>query len=183
MRYFVHQNSDSFTNPATIVPIGSLNRALIKNLAKVLDERFKIKFFIKKPLEIPKDAFNPHRGQFNPTKIFNILKIYEGNKILGIIDQDLYAQGLNFIFGQAESPGRCALISVTRLKQEFYGLPKDNSVFFKRIIKEAIHELGHTYELKHCSNKNCVMYFSNSIIDTDKKSSFFCKICREKLGL
>jgi len=181
MRYFVHQNPDSFKNPAIIVPIGSLDKALIKNLAKVLEERFKIRFFIKDPLEVPKEAFNPQRGQFNPTIIFNILKIYEGNKILGIIDQDLYTQGLNFIFGQAESPGRCALISLTRLRQEFYGLSKDEMIFFNRIMKEAIHELGHTYGLKHCLNKNCVMFFSNSIIDTDKKSSSFCKMCQEKL--
>lgn len=183
MRYFDYQNPDPFTNPAFIVPIGSLDKSLIKNLAKVLDERFKIKFFVKEPLEIPKDAFNPRRGQFDPNKIFKILKRYEGKKMLGIIDKDLYARGLNFIFGQAESPGGCALISIKRLRQEFYGLPRDDNIFFKRIIKESIHELGHTFGLKHCSNRDCVMYFSNSIIDTDKKSSFFCKICREKLGL
>jgi len=69
MRYFVHQNSDSFTNPAIIVPIGSLNKALIKNLSKVLNERFKIKFFIKKPLEIPKDAFG-----LNPSNWTHLVK-------------------------------------------------------------------------------------------------------------
>ncbi|MHC2995733.1 MAG: archaemetzincin family Zn-dependent metalloprotease [Candidatus Atribacteria bacterium] len=184
MKYFGCQTHDSFTSrSAFIVPIGSLDRSLLKNLVKVLDERFKIRFYIKEPLEIPKDAFNPRRGQFDPNKIFKILKRYEGKKVLGIIDQDLYAQGLNFIFGQAEPLGRCALVSITRLRQEFYGLPKDEMIFFNRIIKEAIHELGHTYGITHCSNKDCVMFFSNSIIDTDRKNSFFCKMCQEKLGL
>ena len=174
---------DSFKNSAFIIPFGQLDETLLKNLAKVLDERFKISFFIKDPLEIPKDAFNPRRGQFDSNKIFNKLKKYEGKRVLGIIDKDLYVQGLNFVFGQAELPGRCALISITRLRQEFYGLPKDEMISFNRMTKEAIHELGHTYGLKHCSNKDCVMYFSNSIIDTDKKSSFFCKNCQEKLVL
>ena len=172
---------DSFKNSAFIIPFGQLDETLLKNLTKILDEIFKIRFYVKEPLEIPKDAFNPKRGQFDPNKIFKILKRYEGKKVLGIIDEDLYAQGLNFIFGQAEAFGRCALISITRLRQEFYGLPKDNMIFFNRIMKEAIHELGHTYGLKHCSNKDCVMFFSNSIIDTDKKSPFFCKVCQEKL--
>lgn len=184
MNYFGYQTPDSFTTySAFIVPIGSLDKSLLRNLAKVLDERFKIRFIIKDYLEIPKDAFNPKRGQFDSNKIFNKLKKYEGKRVIGIIDKDLYVQGLNFVFGQAELLGRCALISITRLRQEFYGLPKDDIIFFKRVIKEAIHELGHTYGLKHCSNENCVMFFSNSIIDTDKKSSFFCKNCQEKLVL
>lgn len=183
MRYLNYHNPNSFINHAFIVPLGQVDETLLKNLAKILDERFKIRFYIKEPIEIPIDTFNSRRGQFYSNKIFNKLKKYEGKRVLGIIDQDLYAQGLNFIFGQAELPGRCALISITRLRQEFYGLPKDDMIFFNRIIKEVIHEMGHTYGIKHCSNKDCVMFFSNSIIDTDKKSSFFCKMCRKKLGL
>ena len=184
MKYYAYQTIDSFNaDSALIVPIGSLDKSLLKNLAKALEERFKIRFFIRGPLEIPKEAFNPKRSQFEPTNIFNILKRYKEKKVLGVIDKDLYTQGLNFIFGQAELPGSCALISITRLRQEFYGLPKDEKIFFKRAIKEAIHELGHTYGIKHCSNKDCVMFFSNSIIDTDKKSLFFCKVCQEKLKI
>ena len=183
MRYLNYHNPNSFIDPAFIVPLGQVDETLLKNLAKVLNERFKIRFYIKEPIEIPIDTFNPRRGQFYSNKIFNKLKKYEGKRVLGIIDKDLYVQGLNFVFGQAELPGRCALISITRLRQEFYGLSKDDRILFKRMIKEAIHEVGHTYGLKHCSNKDCVMYFSNSIIDTDKKSSFFCKNCQEKLVL
>ena len=99
MQYLNHHNPNSFINHAFIVPLIQVDETLLKNLAKVLDERFKIRFLIKGPFEIPQDAFNPKRGQFDSTKIFKRLKSYKGKKVLGTIDQDLYAQGLNFIFG------------------------------------------------------------------------------------
>lgn len=99
MQYLNHHNPNSFINHTFIVPIGQVDETLLKNLAKVLDERFKIRFLIKEPFEILQDAFNPKRGQFDSTKIFKRLKSYKGKKVLGTIDQDLYAQELNFIFG------------------------------------------------------------------------------------
>ena len=103
------------------------------------------------------------------------------NQMLGIADVDLYVPGLNFVFGQAEPPGKAALISLRGLRQEFYGLPPDKELFAKRAIKEAVHELGHTYSLGHCRDARCVMYFSNSLWDTDRKLALLCDDCRNKL--
>ena len=46
-----------------------------------------------------------------------------------------------------------------------------------RTQKEAVHELGHTFNLQHCHRTFCVMHFSNSIFDTDKKESLLCDQC------
>jgi len=97
-------------------------------------------------------------------------------KILGIVDHDLYVPELNFVFGEA-SP-RVADISLTRLRQDFYNLSQDQSLFYKRALTEAVHELGHTYGLGHCEDPRCVMFFSNSLIDTDRKGSEFCPKCK-----
>ena len=105
----------------------------------------------------------------------------KGEKVLGIVDIDLYAPGLNFIFGQADMTSGVALISLCRLRQEFYGLPSDDVLFLDRAAKEAIHELGHTFGLEHCKNARCVMHFSNSLADTDLKQAIFCSKCRPKL--
>src|ERR687898_582901 len=68
-----------------------------------------------------------------------------------------------------------------RLKPEFYDLAPNDLVFYDRVTKEAVHELGHSFGLFHCNNKRCVMHFSNSLYDTDFKNRIFCKNCKNKL--
>jgi len=102
--------------------------------------------------------------------------------ILGVTGVDLTAPGLNFVFGLADPPSRCAVISLARLYPEFYGQPRDPRRFKARAVKEAVHELGHLLGLGHCPDPACVMSFSNSLADTDQKGPGFCGACREKLG-
>jgi archaemetzincin len=97
------------------------------------------------------------------------------------VDVDLYSPGLNYIFGVAEPSLGMAIISLYRLKPERYGLPHNERLLQERAIKEAIHELGHTYYLSHCPDPRCVMHFSNTLVDTDKKDACFCSRCRQRL--
>ena len=101
--------------------------------------------------------------------------------ILGVTGVDLTAPGLNYVFGLADPPSRCAVISLARLYPEFYGQPRDPRLFKERAVKEAVHELGHLLGLGHCPDPACVMAFSNSLADTDRKGPGFCKPCRERL--
>jgi archaemetzincin len=103
-------------------------------------------------------------------------------RVLGVVDVDIFAPGLNFVFGEADIARRRAVISLKRLRKEFYGLPKNEDLFQERVLKEAVHELGHTYGFKHCSNPNCVMRFSNSLYDTDFKDWNFCPACKIRLN-
>ena len=102
--------------------------------------------------------------------------------ILGVTGVDLTAPGLNFVFGLADPGGRAAVISLARLYPEFYGQPRDPRLFKARAVTEAVHELGHLIGLGHCPDPACVMSFSNSLADTDRKGPGFCHLCREKLG-
>jgi len=105
-----------------------------------------------------------------------------GAKHLAVFDVDLYAGRLNFIFGIAQIGGSFAIISLHRLGYApGLGREERDRLLFERALKEAIHELGHTFGMGHCSNKRCVMSFSNSIDEVDKKSADFCEVHRKHL--
>ena len=129
-------------------------------------------------------AYNDERKQYLASRLLSTLRSFSmesGDRCLGIVDVDLYAAGLNFIFGEADVNSGVAIISLYRLRQERYGLPQDERLFHDRAIKEAVHELGHTYYLSHCPDVKCVMHFSNCLADTDIKGTGFCPKCQQKL--
>ncbi|MCL5877755.1 MAG: archaemetzincin family Zn-dependent metalloprotease [Candidatus Bathyarchaeota archaeon] len=133
-------------------------------------------------LAVPQQAFNKERNQYNSTQILNHIQTFAHNhgefqRVLGIADVDVYASGLNYVFGEAYISGRVGLISLWRLRPEFYGEEPDSGALKLRILKEAVHELGHTLGLQHCTHSYCVMHFSNSIFEVDKKQSLFCDQC------
>lgn len=132
-------------------------------------------------LSIPEGAYREKRRQYLAAPFIKTLADLPGSgylRLLGITDRDLFTQGLNFIFGQAIIGGRECLISLARLRPSFYGQPDHPVLFRERVVKEAVHELGHTFGLSHCADPLCVMMFSNSLSDTDRKSSCFCRRCK-----
>jgi archaemetzincin len=56
--------------------------------------------------------------------------------ILGICNIDAYSSGLKFVFGQASLTGDVAAIYLPRLRQEFYGLAADRSIFIERVLRK-----------------------------------------------
>jgi archaemetzincin len=166
-----------------LVPIGEIDKKVILLLKDDLNKVFKKPVVIGKGMPEPDDAYHKKRNQYLSTSILNSMMeqkevaLYE--KTLGVVDHDLFVPELNFVFGQA-SP-KTGVISLTRLRQTFYHLPEDQNLFHQRVLTEAVHELGHTFGLEHCGNSRCVMFFSNSLMDTDRKGSEFCSSCKSKL--
>ena len=137
---------------------------------------------ISETMPIPSEAFNNARQQYRSDIILSRVHSYAEkdkalDRVLGTVNVDIFVPELNFVFGEAECPGKATLISLWRLRPEFYGKAPNMELFLDRITKEAVHELGHALGLRHCSNPFCVMYFSNSIFETDRKQSLFCTKC------
>ncbi len=166
-----------------LVPVGGVDQKIMEFLKHDLNTVFHRQMMMGKGMSEPDYAFNKKRNQYLSTAILRTLieekeyMVYE--KVLGIVDHDLYVPELNFVFGEAGQ--KASVISLTRLRQEFYDLPQDQSLFHRRALTEAVHELGHTYGLGHCRSSQCVMFFSNSLMDTDRKGSDFCLECKSKL--
>jgi archaemetzincin len=104
----------------------------------------------------------------------------DGLVIMAITSQDLYAEGYNFLFGQARAKHRVAVSSIHR----YYEPPLDNSnrtIVLQRLIKTSSHEISHMFSLQHCINAVCVMNGSNSLSESDRRPNRLCSECLKKL--
>ena len=129
-------------------------------------------------------AHHPERNQYHSTAIIDHLSHLNGHReqlVLGVTELDLYIPILTFVFGEAQLGGSVALVSYHRLTQEFYGLPPDPGLLTERLIKEAVHEAGHTTGLTHCDDYECVMAATHAVEWLDLKSAAFCAACRPRV--
>jgi archaemetzincin len=172
--------------------IGNLDEKIIKTLKKDLDKRF-IEYGLsskinRQRMPFLESEYNRMRKQYDGSKIlrrlFDLATDKQYFRTLGVLDVDIFSRGLNFVFGIATPPYNkltkkfgVSIISVTRLREAFYGHVENPKLFRLRTLKEAVHELGHTFGLKHCDN-HCIMRFSNHLRETDQKPVKFCESCQ-----
>ena len=168
-----------------IVPINTVDAAFLDRLAPCLEERFLAGVCVERSLVVPRSSLNATRGQlFVATLTSRVQRAHSDadSVLLAITDFDLYKTSHRFVFGDADEAQSIAVVSVHRLRSDFYGEPSDFNMLFQRTLKECVHELGHTFGLKHCYNARCAMYYSHSIFETDNKMPYFCEICDRRLG-
>jgi archaemetzincin len=164
-----------------LVAVGeSVGREQLDRLARDLARIFRSSCRVRDGVVDAKFAYNAARGQYHSTAILERLQSISPNgnsRLLGVTAVDLFVPIFTFVFGEAQLEGNCALMSQYRLSEEHYGLPADEGKLRERLTKEAVHELGHTFGLRHCEDWQCVMASSHSVELVDVKSAEFCGEC------
>jgi archaemetzincin len=165
-----------------LIPIGDVDPALLSMVKEDLPCIITAEIEMCPAMSLTGRHLAKERGQYLADGLLGeLLSVVRapGTVLLGITEADLFSPGLNFVFGIANR-GR-ALISTSRLHPECYGREPNAKVFRRRVLVEAVHELGHALGLDHCEFPGCVMYFSNWIGDTDRKGPGFCYRCARRL--
>jgi len=170
-------------SPIQLLPIGEADVSLLGSLGPALAAEFGGRCEILEGKLDPEPSLHPERQQYLSTDILGRMRPYlapNSGRLLGVTSVDLYIPILTFVFGEAQLDGSCAVVSTYRLRQEFYGLPPDSELLRVRLLKEAVHELGHTLGLAHCDDYRCAMAASHTVELIDLKGSSLCVDCRAR---
>jgi archaemetzincin len=164
-----------------LLPIGEFDSHLLESVGASLGRSMGIPWEARLRGVDPAFAFHPERLQYHSSELLGAMQSHLDQhtwRLLGVTDADLYIPILTFVFGEAQIGGPCAVVSTHRLRQEFYGLPRDPELLRQRLLKEAVHEIGHTLYLTHCDDYRCAMAPSHAVEWIDIKGAEFCNLCR-----
>ncbi|MBP1656849.1 MAG: peptidase, zinc-dependent [Bacteroidetes bacterium] len=167
-------------NGVTVVALGRIEETVLEAVTTVLGHTFQIPVRTAPALPEPVFAYDQQRGQYGSVLVLrHILKerAEPASKVLGVTEKDLFIPMLSFVLGQAQLSGPAAVISLARLRQEFYGFAADGDLLITRAMKEAVHEIGHTFGLTHCTDNRCPMSLSNTVQHVDIKGTDLCATC------
>jgi archaemetzincin len=160
-----------------LLSVGNPDRDALDNLARDLKGMgFDVERAGRRAL--PRGTFDAKRGQFRADALLGVALSVRAERVLAVTDVDLYADDLNFVFGIAQPSGKACVISLLQLH-----LDADWERFRGRALKEAMHELGHTFGLGHCADPGCAMWFSYTLEETDRKGAAYSPRCKEGLPL
>lgn len=158
-----------------VAPVGDAPPDAVSLLLPMLRETFGAEVVIAPPVPLPSTAYDRRRRQHLSTGLLDVLAQARRpgwDRLLGVADVDLFVPELNFVFGEGDPSRGVAVFSLQRLRAE--GEASGRELLARRAATEAIHELGHSYGLGHCGDAHCVMWFSNSLAETDRKGTRFC---------
>ena len=167
-------------NAIGMVAVGPVDPPLLGAIGEHVSRTFRLPVSMLDPAPDPVFAYDERRGQYSSVLVLRSL-LERGHpamaRILGVTAKDLFIPMLSFVLGQAQLNGRVAVISLARLQQQFYGFPPDPDLLRARAIKEAVHEVGHTFGLTHCADVRCPMSLSNNVQHVDAKGPVLCTAC------
>ena len=167
-----------------VIPMGVVGDAVPRIIAANLQAIFRVPVDLLPGRAAPEYAFNQNRKQYNAAFVLKELAKSRRRhlRLLAVVNVDLFIPVLTYVFGEAQMGGRAAVVSLCRLREKEHGGRVPLDAFYRRVIKVAIHEVAHTFDLVHCRQADCVMKLSSEAEDLDTLSLFFCEYCKAFLG-
>lgn len=162
-----------------ISPIGNCDPGNLMQISDAVQHVFGFRTETARLINDIHFALNQERNQYHSTLILEKLahKLpFHATKVIGITDVDLFIPILTYVYGEAQLGGISSIISIRRLGSGA-GISNPDRSIHARIVKEVIHELGHTFKLRHCPDKTCIMHYCRCIDDVDQKSDKLCRHC------
>ncbi len=166
--------------------VGAVPLAVVRRLQANLQEILHHPVSIMPERLDPSPAFNPARRQYDAMTLLGLLQPLPGKhqvRRLGVTDVDIFLPVFTHIFGLGSLSGGAAVVSLFRLRPENNGYPPNQELLHWRLAKEALHELGHLFGLRHCPVPWCAMASSRSAEEVDLKDAAFCPTCAEQIGI
>jgi archaemetzincin len=165
-------------------PIGEFDHRILELVTQKIDQVFGFQVERKPLLQDLKFALDTERNQYHSTSILEKLSGSAPShaiKVLAMTRVDLFIPILTHVYGEAQLGGKACIISTYRLDERSSPIGK-NVPLHERVAKEAIHELGHTFKLRHCRDQACIMHYCRSVADVDRKTDQFCRYCMTLLN-
>ena len=163
-----------------ISPIGNLSTELVETVAREIQRAFGFATETGVILEDITFALDQNRQQYHSTMILDHMAAAMPAhclRVLAITTVDLFIPILTHVYGEAQLGGAASIVSTYRLNESGSAM-NITPRFLERIVKEAIHELGHTFNLRHCPEHTCIMHYCRSEDDVDRKSDDLCRYCK-----
>lgn len=174
------ESSSTTTGFITVIPLGRMGADVVRVVSDSLQGVLRFPVDVGEAVPLPQTAFIDSRKQYDSmTLIRHLAENYcSGHlKVLGVTNKDLCTPILTYVFGEAYMGGRSAVVSCYRLYRGPEGDPVSTDLFLNRVVKVALHEIGHTFNVPHCQTGRCVMRASNSIKELDEKLNYLCDYC------
>jgi len=165
---------------------GHFEKDILEKIAEGVAAEYQLPVSIEESRIDISEFYDPMRRQYDANAILKEINSIPAPgflKKIGLFRVDLFIPILTYIFGQAALNGEAGIASLYRLRNEQYGMKKDESLLYERFRKVVIHELGHTFGLIHCHVPTCVMRSSTYVEDIDQKSHSLCTSCRKEIGI
>jgi len=167
-----------------LISVGHFDKDFILRIARDVELEFHCSVYTEENNIDLSEFYDPARRQYDGNMLLKEIDSFSSTDIIkkvGMFRVDLFIPILTYIFGQATFKGRTGIASLYRLRNEQYGMKKDDELLLERFRKVIIHELGHTFGLIHCHNPSCVMRSSTYVEDIDQKDHAFCLKCRTEI--